>query len=236
MASNLFILTGAGVSAESGLGVFRGPGGLWRNFRPEEVANINAWRRDPKLVWEFYSWRRERLREAKPNPAHYAIAELERRFGDRFFLCTQNVDDLHEQAGSRRITHIHGTLFESRCDSCARPPFAHMDCPAAGALPSCDACGHGTLRPNVVWFGEALPATALDATFAALERCDTFIAIGTSGVVEPVASFARQAKSQKARTIYIGPEHPANAEAFDEFMIGPASEQASKLVEMLDLP
>lgn len=159
VGKNLFVLTGAGVSAESGLSTFRSEGGLWRDYRPEEVANIAAWRRDPRLVWEFYSWRRECLNKAKPNPAHFALAAIEQKLGDGFFLCTQNVDNLHEHAGSQRIAHIHGTLFESKCDTCMRSPFADMSIYAADtALPQCGTCGHGTIRPNVVWFGEATRA------------------------------------------------------------------------------
>src|SRR5437868_8672040 len=116
----LFILTGAGVSAESGIPTFRDVGGLWRDYRIEEVASPHAWRRDPRLVWEFYSMRRRVAAEAKPNPAHLALAKLERSLGDRLFLCTQNVDNLHEQAGARNAVHMHGELFNSRCDSCNR--------------------------------------------------------------------------------------------------------------------
>jgi len=119
----LFVLTGAGVSAESGIPTFRDVNGLWRNYRIEEVASPDAWSRDPRLVWEFYSMRRRIASAAKPNPAHFALAELERRLEDRLFLCTQNVDDLHEKAGSKRVVHMHGELFKSRCDTCSRPPF-----------------------------------------------------------------------------------------------------------------
>src|SRR5215831_17435656 len=119
----LFVLTGAGVSAESGIPTFRSAGGLWRNYRIEEVASPVAWRRDPRLVWNFYSMRRRVAAEAKPHAGHVALAELERQLGDRLFLCTQNVDDLHEQAGSQRVVHMHGELFKSRCDSCMKAPF-----------------------------------------------------------------------------------------------------------------
>ena len=229
--ARIFVLTGAGISAESGLGVFRGEGGLWRNYRPEEVANISAWERDPRLVWDFYSMRRERHRAAKPNAAHFALAELEQRVRDDFFLCTQNVDSLHEQAGSQRLAHIHGKLCESKCDSCPRLPFAD-DASYEGDLPKCE-CGGG-IRPNVVWFGEALPQAELAKTFAELDRCDMFIAIGTSGVVEPVASFVRHVKSRpKVRAIFCGIEQPMNAPRFDELFIGPATEQVPKIVAAL---
>jgi NAD-dependent deacetylase len=229
--ARIFVLTGAGVSAESGLGVFRGEGGLWRNYRPEEVANIRAWQRDPRLVWEFYSMRRAKHRGAKPNAAHLALARLEQQIRDEFFLCTQNVDSLHEQAGSQQLAHIHGKLCESKCDRCARPPFAD-DAGYEGELPKCD-CGGG-IRPNVVWFGEALPPEELARTFAELERCDIFIAIGTSGVIEPVASFVQHVKMRSnVRAIFCGMEQPANAPWSDEFFIGSATEQVPKIVAVL---
>jgi NAD-dependent deacetylase len=219
----LFALTGAGVSAESGLATFRGDGGLWRNYRAEEVANIAAWRRDPRLVWEFYSMRRRKALAAKPNPAHVALAKIEKEMGDRFFLCTQNVDSLHEQAGSHRVHHIHGELMKTRCDACAREPFPDESTYDEGkALPKCE-CG-GTLRVNVVWFGEMV--SGVDRVLRELQRSTAFVAIGTSGVVEPVASFVRALPHRN--TLYIGPEEPANADAFAEFMLGPAAEMVPK--------
>jgi NAD-dependent deacetylase len=208
----LFVLTGAGVSAESGIPTFRGVGGLWRNYRIEEVASPEAWGRDPRLVWEFYSMRRRVAADAKPNPAHYALADLERRLGDRMFLCTQNVDNLHEQAGSRHAVHMHGELFKSRCDTCRRTPFtdtATYEPPAA--IPRCE-CG-GRIRPHICWFGEV--PFEMERIFSALQRCTVFVAVGTSGVVEPAASFVAYAGG-RARTYYVGPERPANAGAFHE--------------------
>jgi NAD-dependent deacetylase len=226
-ADRMFVLTGAGVSAESGLATFRGEGGLWRNYRPEEVANIAAWRRDPKLVWDFYSMRRRRALAARPNAAHDALAAIESRLGDNFFLCTQNVDSLHEQAGSRRIHHIHGELMKTKCDRCDRPPFSDESLYEDAPLPRCD-CG-GALRVNVVWFGEMLHDVS--PVFEALAGCTAFIAIGTSGVVEPVASFVRSLRHRN--TLYIGPEKPANDDAFAEFMLGPATEMVPRLAAQL---
>ncbi|MBI1739703.1 MAG: NAD-dependent deacylase [Acidobacteriales bacterium] len=208
----VFILTGAGVSAESRIPTFRGVGGLWRNYRIEEVASPHAWARDPVLVWEFYSMRRRVAAAAKPNPAHFALAELERKLMDRLFLCTQNVDNLHEQAGSRRVHHMHGELFKSRCDTCRRAPFADeatYEPPAS--IPRCD-CG-GKIRPHICWFGEV--PFELDQVFAAVDGCTVFVAVGTSGVVEPAASLVAQAGG-RARTYYVGPELPVNAAAFDQ--------------------
>lgn len=208
----VFILTGSGVSAESGIPTFRGSGGLWRNYRIEEVASPHAWARDPALVWDFYSMRRSVAAAARPNAAHFALADLERKLADRLFLCTQNVDNLHEQGGSRRVVHMHGELFKSRCDTCRRPPFpddARYEAPAE--IPRCQ-CG-GRIRPHICWFGEV--PYELDRIFAALDRCTVFAAVGTSGVVEPAASFVAQVCG-RARTYYIGPEEPANASEFDQ--------------------
>jgi NAD-dependent deacetylase len=230
-APQVFVLTGAGVSAESGLNTFRGASGLWRTFRAEEVANIHAWRRDPGLVWEFYSMRREKHQQVQPNAAHHALASWERELGDRFFLCTQNVDRLHELAGSERVCHIHGQVMETKCDTCARAPFPdESKYENGGAVPRCE-CG-GRLRPNVVWFGEPLPQREVNRTLSELQRCDLFVAVGTSGVVEPVASFVRQLKAQARNipAIYVGPERPANAAHFERFYEGRASAMVPKMI------
>lgn len=231
-SDRVFILTGAGISAESGIPTFRGVGGLWRNYRIEEVASPIAWKRDPQLVWEFYSMRRQVAAEAKPNPGHFALAELERALGDRLFFCTQNVDSLHEQAGLQRVVHMHGELFRSRCDTCTRPPFedsALYEPPSK--LPRCE-CG-GSIRPHICWFGET--PYEMERIFAALEDCTLLIAIGTSGVVEPAASFVRQV-SGRARTVYVGPEEPANRHSFSEVCIGKSGEILPTLFEVVKLP
>lgn len=216
----VFILTGAGVSAESGIPTFRGAGGLWRNYRIEEVASPEAWRRDPRLVWEFYSMRRSVALAAKPNPAHVALSELEHTLQGRLFACTQNVDDLHEQAGSKTVVHMHGELFKSRCDKCSRPPFEDRNIYEPPVeIPRCE-CG-GRIRPHICWFGEV--PFELDRIFGALNVCTVFIAVGTSGVVEPAASFVAHVAS-RARTIYLGPEEPANASSFTECHLGNAGE------------
>lgn len=216
----VFILTGAGVSAESGIPTFRGVDGLWRNYRIEEVASPVAWRRDPHLVWEFYSMRRRIALVAKPNPAHLALAKLERTLADRLFICTQNVDSLHEQAGSRNVVHMHGELFKSRCETCRRPPFedANLYEPPA-ELPRCE-CGK-RIRPHICWFGEV--PFELDRISRALAQCTVFMAVGTSGVVQPAASFVAHV-SGRARTIYVGPESPENASSFTECHLGKAGE------------
>ena len=224
----VFVLTGAGVSAESGIPTFRGSGGLWRNYRIEEVASPSAWARDPALVWEFYSMRRRVAATAKPNPAHFALAELGRKLGDRLFLCTQNVDNLHEQAGSTRVVHMHGELFKSRCDTCRREPFVDQSvCEPPSGLPRCQ-CG-GRIRPHICWFGEV--PFELDTIFTALDRCTLFAAIGTSGVVEPAASFVAHVQG-RAQTYYVGPELPANASAFDECFQEAAGKILPKLFDV----
>jgi len=219
-AARVFVLTGAGISAESGITTFRDAGGLWRSYRFEEVASPDAWKRDPALVWEFYSMRRRAAAAARPNPGHFALARLGRERAHRFFLCTQNVDDLHKQAGSLGAIHMHGELFKSRCDSCDRLPFADMNLyEPPVAIPRCE-CG-GLIRPHICWFGEV--PFGLDLIYRELEQCDLFIAIGTSGSVEPAASFASHVRGH-ARTIYVGAEEPANRFAFTECHLGKAGE------------
>jgi NAD-dependent deacetylase len=225
--SQFFVLTGAGISAESGIPVFQGTS--WRGHSHYELANIEAWERDPGLVWQYYSDRRASARDAKPNAAHVALAQRSKESGDnRFFLCTQNVDGLHEAAGSQDVVHIHGKLFESRCAAeCGCPAFADHNSYAAGELPRCP-CG-ALVRPNVCWFGEQ--PYQLDRVYDALEGCDTFIAIGTSGSVQPVASFVTMLKQkpQPARTIFLGLTEPANVSYFDEVHLGPAAEFVPEL-------
>ena len=228
-ADRVFVLTGASVSAESGIPTFRGVNGLWRNYRIEEVASPDAWRHDPRLVWEFYSMRRRVAAAAKPNPAHFALAKLEQQLGERLFLCTQNVDGLHEQAGSKRVVHMHGELFKSRCDTCSRPPFRDTDTYDPPAeLPRCE-CG-GRIRPHICWFGEV--PFELDRIFRVLDECTVFIAAGTSGVVEPAASFVAHVGG-RARTIYVGAEKPANASAFTECHLGKAGQVLPLLADSI---
>jgi NAD-dependent deacetylase len=224
----VFVLAGAGISAESGVPTFRGAGGLWRNYRVEEVASPGAWARDPVLVWEFYSMRRRVASQAKANPAHFALARLETALGDNLFLCTQNVDNLHEQAGSRRVIHMHGELFKSRCDRCARPPFGDVNTYEPPAqIPACE-CG-GRIRPHICWFGE-MPFH-MDSILAELQQCTLFLAIGTSGMVQPAASFAAEARGH-ALTVYIGPEEPSNRSLFTKCCLGKAGELLPTLFEV----
>lgn len=220
-SDRVFILTGAGISSESGLPTFRGEGGIWRERRAEEIATPGAWKKNPQFVWEFYSMRRRRAAEVKPNPGHFALANLERAIGDRLFLCTQNVDSLHEQGGSRSVVHMHGELFKSRCESCVRPPFDDPNLYEPPApLPRCE-CG-ALIRPHICWFGEV--PFRMDWIFRALGECTVFLAVGTSGVVEPAASFAAHARGLGARTLYVGPEVPANSASFHECFLEKSGE------------
>jgi len=227
-ADRVFVLAGAGLSAESGIPTFRGVGGLWRNYRIEEVASPEAWQRDARLVWEFYSMRRRVAAAAKPNPAHFTLAKLEGVLRDRLFVCTQNVDDLHEQAGSGNVIHMHGELFKSRCDACGRSAFKDSNVYELPVeIPRCE-CG-GRIRPHICWFGEV--PFELNRIYHALDQCTLFMAIGTSGMVEPAASFVAHV-SDHARTIYLGPEKPANASSFTECYLGKAGEVLPELFEV----
>lgn len=224
------VLTGAGISAESGLPTFRGAGGLWRGRNPLELATPEAFAREPEAVWSFYSERRRWLLDpqVQPNAAHRALAELEHVGGDRFLLVTQNVDDLHARAGSRRVRAIHGELLRTRCAACA---FEFEDCEPLAADRACPRCGlAGRLRPAVVWFGEV--PHFLDEVAAAAGRCTHFIAIGTSGVVYPAAGLVDLARSAGAHTVEVNPE-PSGNPAFLEVLAETAVAGVPGLVQTL---
>ncbi|MCC6140587.1 MAG: NAD-dependent deacylase [Nitrospira sp.] len=198
-AHSIAVLTGAGISADSGVPTFRGADGLWRNFRAEDLATPDAFARDPRLVWEWYSWRREVIASTEPNPAHHALVRLETR-AQRFHLITQNVDGLHRMAGSQHLSELHGNIWEVRCTSC-RLVTDNRDVPLS-LLPYCHTCG-GLLRPHIVWFGEALDDCILAASMHAVESCDVLIVIGTSGLVYPAATLMPIAQSHGGFVIEI---------------------------------
>ena len=223
----LFVLTGAGVSSESGLATFRGSGGLWNGHRVEEVATPGAWHANPELVWRFYSMRRRDAMAAQPNPGHLALAELETRLGDRFYLCTQNVDDLHERAGSQRMLHMHGNLFESRCVRCNEPFPDRALYESPEQLPKCSRCG-APVRPNIVWFGE-MPLK-MDEIYRELENATVLLVVGTSGSVYPAAGFVNIANHRGTRTVYVGPEKPLNSPAFQQILSGTSAEILPRLL------
>lgn len=219
----IFILTGAGISAESGLGTFRDKGGLWSQFKIEDVATIDGYLRDPKKVLDFYNFRRSKHRDVTHNAAHEALAELERgltKHARKLTLCTQNIDNLHERAGSRDVIHTHGEIAKSRCHECGDVRAAD------GELLielGCDACGRiGGLRPHVVWFGE-MPLF-MDRIYDELAAADLFVSIGTSGAVYPAAGFVAAARRAGVSTLELNLEPSENAHVFDDARYGPATE------------
>ncbi|MEO6573670.1 MAG: NAD-dependent deacylase [Polyangiaceae bacterium] len=234
-STRVFILTGAGISAESGIATFRDVNGLWEKFRVEDVASPEGWARDAEGVWRFYSQRRAQAETCAPNAAHRALGDLERAIGTRLFLCTQNVDPLHERGGSTRVSHMHGELFKSRCEDprCAAPPFEDH-ATYLGELPRCN-CGK-RIRPHICWFGE-MPFK-MQRIERELDLADVFVTIGSSGAVYPAAGFVRQVRQrmtqgERAKTIYVGPEAPDNADEFDECRLGKAGDAVPRLFEVI---
>ncbi|MBG0774983.1 MAG: NAD-dependent deacylase [Desulfovibrionaceae bacterium] len=228
-ADHVCALTGAGVSAESGVPTFRGDGGLWRDHDPTRIATIGAFRRDPALVWEFYNWRRALVRSVAPNRAHLALARLERRVPD-FTLITQNVDGLHPAAGSERCIEIHGSLWRVRCTAC-RAVYEDRAEESAGDLgpaPACARCG-GLLRPDVVWFGEPLDPLLWTECVEACTACDVLLVAGTSAAVQPVASLALEAKSRGAVVAEINVEQTPQTRYMDFVLRGRAGEMLAAL-------
>jgi NAD-dependent deacetylase len=218
----VFVLTGAGISAESGLPTFRAEDGLWAGHRIEDVCTPDAWLRNPAEVWKFYSARRAAGAKAEPNPAHVALAKLEAQLGDRLFLCTQNVDDLHERAGSVRLVHMHGELTKAHCErDCGRPPVEDRNVYASLPEVGRCACG-GRLRPHIVFFGEV--PLEMERIQDEIDQASLMVVVGTSGSVYPAASFVHWARQKGARTVYVGPEEPLNAHAFTNVVEGKAGE------------
>ena len=236
--TKLLVLTGAGVSAESGVPTFRDANGLWESHPIEQVATPEGFDADPRLVWRFYSERRRKARTVQPNPGHAALAEVEERMGDRFLLATQNVDGLHRRAGSRRLVEIHGNLFETRCSVCERDPFPD-DREYLGETPPCEECRgrgrDGLLRPAVVWFGEVLDPMRLRRISAFLDGSRpgrlVFLAVGTSGVVYPAAGLVHQARAAGAETWLVNAEAADNTRAFHHFVKGPSGQVLPGLFE-----
>lgn len=220
------VLTGAGVSAESGVPTFRGPDGMWRGHRPEELATPDAFSRDPEMVWEFYRWRRSVLRGCAPNPAHVALARYESSHPD-LLLVTQNVDGLHRLAGSTRIQEIHGRLMIDRCSACGLESDASPRDEADRRIPMCGSCG-AICRPGVVWFGEPVPL--IGSAFEAAGSADLVLVVGTSGVVEPAASVARVARSAGAEVIEVNPEATPLSALSDLSLRGKAAELLPELL------
>ena len=225
-AASVAVLTGAGISAESGIPTFRGPGGVWRSYRAEELATPEGFARDPKLVWEWYDWRRSVIAEAQPNAGHRALAEIERRV-PRFTLITQNVDGLHDRAGNVSVLKVHGDIWTLRCTFCERERrdlHARLE-----QIPPLCSCG-GMERPGVVWFGEGLPDAIWEEAVSSTREADLFLVIGTSAVVHPAAGLVYLAKSSGAKVVEINVDDTPVSSTVDICWRAPAAEALPALL------
>lgn len=233
--SYLLVLTGAGISAESGVPTFRDVNGLWEGHSVQDVASPDGFARDPLLVWKFYSQRRANMTGVQPNAGHRALVDVEQRLGDRFLLVTQNVDGLHTAAGSERVVELHGNLMRSCCSRCDRASFEDRTAYREGVAPVCGVCQRAgresLLRPDIVWFGE-MPYR-MDDIYHAINRADLFVSIGTSGAVYPAAGFVREARAMGALTLELNMEPSQGSHWFDEARHGPATELVPQWVEQV---
>jgi NAD-dependent deacetylase len=227
-ATSVAALTGAGISAESGVPTFRGSEGLWKKFKPEELASFDAFIRNPDLVWEWYSYRKKLIAEVKPNPGHYALADMEKLFLD-FAVVTQNIDNLHQRAGSTRVHELHGNIERNYCIKCGRR-YRNDELASAALAPRCIDCG-GLIRPDVVWFGELLPADQWELADQASRNADVFLSIGTSAIVYPAASLPLVAKENGAYIVEVNAETTPLSDIAHESLIGKAGEILPRLVE-----
>jgi len=228
-AKAVVVLTGAGISAESGVPTFRGEEGLWKKYRAEELATPYAFARNPELVWEWYDWRRQIISKCLPNPGHYAIAKFETLYPD-FLLITQNVDGLHRKAGSKNLREIHGNIWKVRCTEEGRVE-ENLEVPLKAIPPICE-CGK-MLRPHIVWFGESLDPEDIRISYEAIGKCALFFTIGTSATVQPAASFAIMAKESGAYVIEINKDPTSISEVVDVSILGKAGEILPELVSRL---
>lgn len=222
---SIAVLTGAGISAESGVPTFRGEEGLWRQYRAEELATPQAFQRDPALVWQWYDWRRGLIASCEPNSAHHTLVEMEKQCGD-FLLITQNVDGLHRRAGSQRLLELHGNIWQMRCTD-ENTVVENRTVPLPEVPPRC-SCG-ALLRPHVVWFGESLDSQILGTAFRAVERSQLMLVIGTSAVVQPAASLPAIASDKGGYLIEVNVERTPLSAYADEVVLGPAAEELPKL-------
>lgn len=225
--TKVVVLTGAGISAESGVPTFRGEDGLWKKFRPEELATFDAFMANPQLVWEWYEYRRKIIDEIKPNPAHLALVDFQNYF-EKFDLITQNVDGLHQQAGSKDVVELHGNIKRNKCIRCGAP-YETMEKVVQGIPPKC-SCG-GNIRPDVVWFGEMLPQDAINYAFKVSSDCDIFFSVGTSAVVHPAASLPLIAQRSGAYVVEVNVEPTEISSVLEESLVGKAGEIMPLLVE-----
>lgn len=218
-AESVVVLTGAGVSAESGIKTFRDPDGLWAKFNPMELASVNGFMSNPQRVWEWYQFRREVVNNAQPNPGHYAIAEMEKLF-PQFTLITQNVDRLHQRAGSKNVLELHGNIIENHCFKCKEPYKKEIDLNSK-ELPICPLCG-AYIRPSVVWFGEMLPEYELSKAYEVSDSCDVFFSVGTSAEVYPAANLPYQAKRNGAFVVEVNPNRTSFSHIADVCLTEPS--------------
>ena len=233
-ADRVCVLTGAGVSAESGVPTFRASDGLWEGHRIEDVASPEGFKRNPQLVWNFYNARRANVKTVQPNPGHFALVKLEQKWGIRFTLVTQNVDGLHRAAGSRNVLEIHGSLHRTRCLSCKETKDRGLE--QLADLPRCECTG--SLRPDIVWFGEGLPPDIWEAATIAAHECDVMLVVGTSAVVHPAASLipiAKRGKPPGAKVIEINLAETEASRYADVGLYGPSGQMLPKLVEAIGL-
>lgn len=231
-ADSVVVLTGAGISAESGVPTFRGNEGLWKKFKPEELANFYAFMKNPDLVWEWYRHRKQVISTIQPNSGHYALAEMEKMY-KKFTIITQNIDDLHYRAGSKTVYELHGNINRNYCIGCGKP-YANEDIlqPDQGNAPRCSSC-NGLIRPDVVWFGEMLPVDAWNSSVSASERSDVFFSVGTSAIVYPAASLPMIAKKSGSFTVEINIEPTDLSSRADEIILGKSGEILPRLLEHL---
>jgi NAD-dependent deacetylase len=228
-ARTIGVLTGAGVSAESGISTFRDPDGLWTKFNPMELSSIDGFMANPERVWEWYQYRKKIADEAKPNPGHYALAEME-KMSDNFYVFTQNVDRLHQRAGLKNVYELHGNIIENKCFDCGRPYTGPTDL-SDRQLPVCPYCG-GKIRPNVVWFGEQLPQDVLQLADSVARTCDVFFSVGTSAEVYPAAALPHTAKQYGAFLVEVNPNVTSLSSYADVHLQAPSGEALPRLIDV----
>lgn len=233
-AGSVTVLTGAGISAESGVPTFRGNDGLWKKFKPEELANFDAFIRNPDLVWEWYRHRKQVISTIQPNAGHYALAEMEKGYKE-FAIITQNIDNLHYRAGSKTVYELHGNINRNYCIGCGKS-YTNDDIlqPDKGKAPRCSSC-NGLIRPDVVWFGEMLPVDAWNSSVTAAERSDVFFSVGTSAIVYPAASLPMIAKRSGSFTVEINIEPTDLSSTADEVILGKSGEILPRLLEQFTI-
>ncbi|MFC2031279.1 NAD-dependent deacetylase [Chloroflexota bacterium] len=222
LAKSVAVLTGAGISAESGVPTFRGESGLWQSYRPEDLATPHAFRRNPQLIWEWYDWRRGLIGACQPNSAHKVLVEMESHF-DEMWLVTQNVDGLHSLAGSSNVVELHGNIWKLRCTRSCRPAWEDRRAPLPGLPPHCPDCG-SLARPDVIWFGESMPRGPLEAAYAAAQSCQLMLVIGTSALVQPAASLPLLALESGAFVVEINPYPTPLSGSVGQVIRAPAAE------------